>query len=136
MTTIQNDTGFEDIQPADLALYARMARPESIRAVTRHIGMLRRELFKLRELGQEDAAKTTAVDRINLELLRLMAIPAASINDLKQKQRILVAQVDLLKETWLVDPVIGAALVMDYQNLNLSPHERGRLRSMLPIEGE
>lgn len=80
-----------------------------------------------------EAAEAKALIRVlRHALMRLAAIPARTIAELDLKQRLLVAHQEALEPIWLLKPIVGSWLLMDYRRLLPSPAEEERLRAMLP----
>ncbi|MGI3900186.1 MAG: hypothetical protein ACRYGP_06820 [Janthinobacterium lividum] len=85
-------------------------------------------------LAEDPDASNGASLELRLAVLRLMATPSGSFEDLERKQVILYDYEDFLEPAYLLRPMLEATLSADCLRMTATPKQTAQLMSSLPTE--
>ena len=117
----------------DLDRYGRTRKRRTFEWAERRAAALERHVLALREAGRDESVDD-ALCELRLAVLKAVTLPAHSLARLEAKHAMLARHAGLVEPAWLVDPMIGATLLVEYRTLDVSLSDEKRLRAMLPLE--
>ena len=117
----------------DLERYGLTRERRTFDCAERRVSALERHVLALREAGRDESVDD-ALGELRLAVLKAVTMPAHSLVQLEAKHAVLARHAGLVEPAWLVDPMIGATLLVEYRSLDVSLSDEKRLRAMLPLE--
>lgn len=120
-------------QPAtrDLERYACARERRTFEWAERRVAALEKHVAALREAGEVGSVED-ARSELRLAVCKAVTVPAHSLAQLEAKHAVLTRQEALIEPAWLVDPMVGGILLVEYRSLQVSPADKKRLGDMLP----
>ncbi len=110
--------------------YEALATPATAASAARRLEQFDHDVSSLRRLDEPAALEAALVLR-RAAALQVAALPATSVVGMRRKARHLACLGDDPQTTWLIGPMIDAALDVDARRLGLPTDEQAAIRATI-----